>query len=171
MPAAFRMFVDLMQRGGTVLAIPSLKKVLIVAALGAALFLASFTVAGKMKADSYWYYWSSESSQYSAGSQYAGASQYGAGDVMVASYYGYELAGSLTASGEPFDPEGYTAAHKTMPLGTELQVSYGGNSVNVTVNDRGPYVAGRDLDLSQGAAETIGLTAAGSAPVEVNVLN
>lgn len=146
------------------MAILSLKKVLIVAALGAALFLASFTVAGKMKADSYWYNWNSNSSQYST-------SQYGGGDVMVASYYGYELAGSPTASGEPFNPEGYTAAHKTMPLGTELQVSYGSSSVNVVVNDRGPYVAGRDIDLSQGAAEAIGLTAAGSAPVEVSVMN
>ena len=152
------------------MAIFSLKKMLIVAALGAALFLASFAVAGKMKADSYWNYWSYDSSQYAAESQY-GASQDGAGDVMMASYYGYELAGSPTASGEPFDPEGYTAAHKTMPLGTELQVSYGGSSVNVTVNDRGPFVAGRDLDLSQGAAEAIGLTSAGSAPVEVSVLN
>lgn len=58
-----------------------------------------------------------------------------------------------------------------MPLGTELQVSYGGSSVDVVVNDRGPYVEGRDLDLSQGAAEAIGLTAAGSAPVEVTVTN
>ena len=146
------------------MAIFGLKKLLIVAALGAALFLASFTVAGKMKADSYWYYWDHSSSQY-------GSSQYGGGEVMVASYYGYELAGSPTASGEPFNPEGYTAAHKTMPLGTQLEVNYGGSSVNVVVNDRGPYVAGRDLDLSQGAAEAIGLTAAGSAPVEVNVLN
>lgn len=150
------------------MAIPSLKKVLIVAALGAALFLASFTVAGKMKADSYWYYWNSSAS-YSA-SQYS-TSQYGGGDVMVASYYGYELAGSPTASGEPFNPEGYTAAHKTMPLGTQLKVTYGGSSVDVVVNDRGPYVEGRDIDLSQGAAEAIGLTAAGSAPVEVSVTN
>ena len=146
------------------MAIPSLKKMLIVAALGAALFLASFTLAGKMKADSYWYYWDYSSSQY-------GSSQYGGGEVMMASYYGYELAGSPTASGEPFNPEGYTAAHKTMPLGTQLEVSYGGSSVNVVVNDRGPYVAGRDLDLSEGAAEVIGLTAAGSAPVEVSVVN
>lgn len=149
------------------MAIPSLKKVLIVAALGAALFLASFMVAGKMKADSYWYYSSSESG---IESQY-GASQYGGGEVLMASYYGYELAGSPTASGEPFNPEGHTAAHKTMPLGTELQVTYGGRSVDVVVNDRGPYVEGRDLDLSQGAAEAIGLTAAGSAPVEVTVTN
>ncbi len=61
----------------------------------------------------------------------------------LASYYGAELAGQPTASGEPFDPYGFTAAHRTLPLGTELVVSYGGRSVEVTVNDRGPYVGGR----------------------------
>jgi len=79
----------------------------------------------------------------------------------LASWYGPGFEGLPTASGEPFDPYGYTAAHKTMPLGTDLLVSYGGRSVQVTVNDRGPYVGGRELDLSQGAAETIGLTQAG----------
>ncbi|HSL01694.1 MAG TPA: septal ring lytic transglycosylase RlpA family protein [Rubrobacteraceae bacterium] len=78
-----------------------------------------------------------------------------------ASYYGAELTGSPTASGEPFDPYGYTAAHKTLPLGTQLMVNYAGRSVQVTVNDRGPYSAGRELDLSQGAAEYLGLTQAG----------
>ena len=79
----------------------------------------------------------------------------------LASYYGVEVAGQPTASGEPFDPYGFTAAHRTLPLGTELVVSYGGRSVEVTVNDRGPYVGGRELDLSQGAAEYLGLTHAG----------
>lgn len=79
----------------------------------------------------------------------------------LASYYGPELAGQPTASGEPFDPYGFTAAHKSLPLGTQLMVTYGGRSVQVTVNDRGPYTGGRDLDLSQGAAEYLGLTAAG----------
>ena len=82
-------------------------------------------------------------------------------EEALASWYGAELAGSPTASGEPYNPAGYTAAHKTLPLGTELTVSYGGNSVGVTVNDRGPYVGDRSLDLSQGAAEAIGLTQAG----------
>ncbi len=91
-------------------------------------------------------------------------------EPMVASYYGYELAGNPTASGVPFDPTAYTAAHKYLPLGTKLLVTYNGNSVVVTVNDRGPYVAGRDLDLSQGAAEAIGLTAAGHGVVDVQVL-
>jgi rare lipoprotein A len=82
-------------------------------------------------------------------------------EEVLASWYGAELAGSPTASGEPYDPYGYTAAHKTLPLGTELVVAYGGSSVQVTVNDRGPYIPGRELDLSQGAAEAIGLTQAG----------
>jgi rare lipoprotein A len=84
----------------------------------------------------------------------------------LASWYGPGFEGLPTASGEPYDPYGYTAAHKTMPLGTELLVSYGDRSVQVTVNDRGPYVGGRELDLSQGAAEYIGLTHAGVDYVE-----
>jgi rare lipoprotein A len=79
----------------------------------------------------------------------------------LASYYGAELAGQPTASGESFNPYGFTAAHKTLPLGTKLIVSYGGRSVEVTVNDRGPYSGGRELDVSQGAAEYLGLTYAG----------
>lgn len=93
----------------------------------------------------------------------------GYGRTMEASYYGHELEGSPTASGEPFDPEGYTAAHKSLPLGTELRVSRGDESVRVTVNDRGPYVAGRDLDLSLAAAREIGLTGQAEAPVRVTV--
>lgn len=89
---------------------------------------------------------------------------------MDASYYGHELEGSPTASGVPFDPEGYTAAHKTLPLGTRLQVSHGGESVEVTINDRGPYVTGRDLDLSLAAARELGLTGAAEAPVRVTTL-
>ena len=113
-------------------------------------------------------------------SQYGGALQYGAaevplydvagGQIMMASYYDYSHAGNMTASGVPFDPAGYTAAHQTLPFGTQLLVSYGGSSVQVTVNDRGPFVAGRDIDLSQAAADAIGLTGAGVAPVQVTVL-
>jgi rare lipoprotein A len=90
--------------------------------------------------------------------------------TMVASYYGYSLEGFETASGAPFDPEGYTAAHKTLPIGTRLLVSYSGESVRVMVNDRGPYVEGRDLDLSLAAAREIGLTGPGAAPVRVTTL-
>jgi len=81
--------------------------------------------------------------------------------TALASWYGPGFEGLPTASGEPYDPYGYTAAHKRLPLGTELTVSYGGRSVQVTVNDRGPYVGRRELDLSQGAAEYLGLTYAG----------
>ncbi len=112
--------------------------------------------------------------------QYGGDLQYGAaevplydvagGQIMMASYYDYSHTGNLTASGVPFDPAGFTAAHKTLPFGTQLRVGYGGNSTVVTVNDRGPYVDGRDVDLSQAAAEMIGLTGPGVAPVEVTVL-
>ena len=68
----------------------------------------------------------------------------------LASYYGPELAGLPTASGEPFNPYGFTAAHRTLPLGTKLIVSYGGRSVEVTVNDRGPYSGGRAGSLAGG---------------------
>ena len=90
--------------------------------------------------------------------------------TMLASYYGYSLEGALTASGEPFDPEGYTAAHRALPLGSRLLVSYRGESVRVTVNDRSPRAAAHDLDLSLAAARKIGLTGPGIAPVRVTVL-
>jgi rare lipoprotein A len=80
---------------------------------------------------------------------------------VLASWYGLNFQGQPTASGEPYNAYGYTAAHKTLPFGTELVVSYGGRSVRVTVNDRGPYVAGRKLDLSMGAAEYLGLKRVG----------
>ena len=80
---------------------------------------------------------------------------------VLASWYGLDFQGEATASGEPYNAYGYTAAHKKLPLGTGLVVSYGGRSVRVTVNDRGPYVAGRKLDLSMGAAEYLGLKRVG----------
>ena len=90
-------------------------------------------------------------------------------DTVLASWYGPGFDGQLTASGEVFDAQGYTAAHNTLPLGTEVTVSYAGRSVNVVVNDRGPYSGGRELDLSQGAAEYLGLTAAGVDYVDMQV--
>lgn len=88
-------------------------------------------------------------------------------EPVVASYYGAELAGNPTASGEPFAPEDLTAAHPYLPFGTLLTVSNNGRSVNVRVNDRGPFVAGRGLDLSLGSARAIGLVDSGAATVEV----
>jgi rare lipoprotein A len=74
----------------------------------------------------------------------------------VASYYGNE-SGSKTASGERFNQNAMTCAHRSLPFGTKLRVSAGGHSVVVTVNDRGPFVRGRVLDLSKGAARALGI--------------
>lgn len=74
------------------------------------------------------------------------------------SWYGGDFPGKPTASGEVFDEHAFTCAHRTLPFGTWLKVSFRGRSVIVKVNDRGPTVKGRVLDLSKGAAEAIGLT-------------
>jgi LysM repeat protein len=86
---------------------------------------------------------------------------YAEAEEGLASWYGPGLEGKATASGVPYDPSGYTAASRTLPLGTKLLVSYGQRTVPVTVNDRGPLVAGRDLDLSQEATQALGLPKAG----------
>jgi rare lipoprotein A len=87
---------------------------------------------------------------------------------MLASWYGDE-SGSVTATGQTFDPSGYTAAHRTLPFGMELTVCYKG-CVEVVVTDRGPAAwTGNNLDLSRGAAEAIGLTSVGVATVHVSV--
>jgi rare lipoprotein A len=84
-----------------------------------------------------------------------------AADRGLASHYGGGFEGSPTASGEVFHPDGFTAAHRTLPFGTRLTVNYHGRSVQVVVNDRGPYIGGRELDLSRAAAEYLGLTRVG----------
>jgi rare lipoprotein A len=86
-----------------------------------------------------------------------------------ASYYGEEFQGKPTASGEPFDQDGMTAAHPELPLGSEVTVtdSSTGKQVEVEVNDRGPFVDGRSIDLSKGAAEELGITEEGVAEVEI----
>jgi rare lipoprotein A len=78
-------------------------------------------------------------------------------DRVAASWYGDELRGNRTASGEKFNPDGLTAAHKTLPFGTCLVVGNprNGKSVNVRVNDRGPFAKDRVLDLAAGAARAI----------------
>ena len=90
--------------------------------------------------------------------------------TMMASYYGRALEGHAMANGQPFDPDALTAAHKTLPFGTQLEVSYGGKSVQVTITDRGPYVPGRDLDLSLEAARQLGILSRGVAPVRVRIV-
>jgi rare lipoprotein A len=89
-----------------------------------------------------------------------------------ASYYGRELAGNPTASGEPFDPTALTAAHRTLPLGTRVRVTHArtGESVVVRINDRGPFHGDRVIDVSRAAADAIGLTRAGTAEVELERL-
>ena len=91
-------------------------------------------------------------------------------EPVVSSWYGPGFEGAITASGEPFDPYGsYTAASPYLPFGTRLYVCYRG-CVTVRVNDRGPYVYGRELDLSQAAAEAIGLTYVGVDVIDATVL-
>jgi rare lipoprotein A len=89
---------------------------------------------------------------------------------MVSTYYANKYAGKPTASGQPYDPNGLTAAHPSLPFGTKLSVSYGGKNVIVTVNDRIPYESDSDLDLSWAAAQALGLTELGSAIVDAAVI-
>lgn len=86
-----------------------------------------------------------------------------------ASYYGHELAGNRTASGERFNPNGLTAAHRTLPLGTRLRVTNvaNGRSVIVRINDRGPFVGSRLIDVSLGAAREINMVRSGKAQVRL----
>lgn len=91
-------------------------------------------------------------------------------EPVVATYYADKYIGKPTASGQPYDPHGFTAAHPSLPFGTKLLVSYGGTSVIVTVNDRLPYESDSDLDLSWAAARAIGLTEVGTALVDAKVI-
>jgi len=97
----------------------------------------------------------------------------GLGLVGVASYYGGRFHGRRTASGVRFDMNGLTAAHRTLPFGTRVRVTHLGNgrSVDVRINDRGPYIGGRVIDLSRGAAGVIGMHHQGVARVKVTVLS
>lgn len=88
-----------------------------------------------------------------------------------ASWYGPRFHGRLTANGERYDKYALTAAHKTLPFGTVVRVRSLalGREVDVRINDRGPFAPGRVIDVSQAAAEALGLTAAGVAEVSLNV--
>lgn len=90
---------------------------------------------------------------------------------VVASFYDCRQPGECsrskrTASGERFNEHAMTAAHRTLPFGTHLRVTYRGRSVVVRINDRGPFVRGRGLDLSRGAARAIGMLGTASVQVE-----
>jgi rare lipoprotein A len=90
----------------------------------------------------------------------------------IASWYGYDWAGNKTANGERYNPEGMTAAHRSLPMGTKVRVTNtrNGKSVVVRINDRGPYIGGRVIDLSAGAARILGMISSGIAPVHIEVL-
>ncbi len=107
---------------------------------------------------------------YKSGKKRAAQVSYSGGSMSgMASYY---WQGQQVASGGRFNPEGMTAAHKTLPFGTKVRVTNrnNGRSVVVTINDRGPFIRGRIIDLSRGAARVVGMTGSGVAPVSVAVL-
>ena len=87
----------------------------------------------------------------------------------MASFYGNE-SGTRTASGQRFNQNAMTAAHRSLPFGTKLRVCYRG-CVVVTINDRGPFIRGRVLDLSKGAARVIGLTGRGVGRVTAEIVS
>jgi len=103
---------------------------------------------------------SSSASWLNANAAIAPSSGSGRSFSGVASFYGNE-SGSKTASGQRFNQNAMTAAHRSLPFGTKLKVTHGGRSVVVTINDRGPFIKGRVLDLSTGAARAVGLTSRG----------
>ena len=92
---------------------------------------------------------------------------------VVASYYADKFNGRRTANGEVFNMYGFTAAHKTLPFGTILKVTNleNGKSVTVRVNDRGPFVEGREIDVSKAAAQQLGMVGAGIAHVSLEIVN
>lgn len=89
------------------------------------------------------------------------------------SYYSSSLSGRKTASGDRYNPEALTAAHRTLPFGTRVRITNPKNQkeVIVTINDRGPYISGREFDLSNAAARKLDIVVAGVAPVNYQILN
>jgi len=100
------------------------------------------------------------------------AAEPGAVQRGLASWYGEEFADLPTASGEIFRPEAISAAHRTLPLGTVVEVTNerNGRTMRVRINDRGPFVAGRILDLSKGAAAELGSVVDGVVPITLQVV-
>ncbi|MDA7787953.1 septal ring lytic transglycosylase RlpA family protein [Sphingomonadaceae bacterium] len=90
----------------------------------------------------------------------------------MASYYGRRFHGRQTANGERFDMNAMTAAHKTLPFGTLVEVTNprNGRTVTVRINDRGPFIRGREIDLSRGAAQQVGLIQRGHGRVELAIV-
>lgn len=113
---------------------------------------------------------SNGSSWRDANAAIAPSSGFGRSFSGMASFYGNE-SGSKTASGQRFNQNALTAAHRTLPFGTKLRVTHGDRSVVVTINDRGPFIRGRVLDLSTAAARAVGLTSAGVGRVTAEVIS
>ena len=127
--------------------------------------------AAQPAADSFSNGWSSNGSSWmNANASVTPTSGTGRSFSGMASYYGNE-SGSRTASGQRMNANAMTCAHRSLPFGTKLRVTHGGQSVIVTVNDRGPFIRGRVLDLSTGAARAIGLTRAGVGRVTAEVVS
>ncbi|TPG63093.1 septal ring lytic transglycosylase RlpA family protein [Hymenobacter nivis] len=101
-----------------------------------------------------------------------GSSRPGFTQTGQGSYYANKFRGRPTASGAPYRPSKMTAAHNTLPFGTRIRVTNvrNGRSVKVTVNDRGPHVAGRIVDVSGKAARRLDLVRAGVVPVKLEVI-
>jgi peptidoglycan lytic transglycosylase len=95
-----------------------------------------------------------------------------ANQIGVASWYGRRWQGRVTASGKRFDDRQLTAAHRTLPLNTRVRVTNlkTGRSVDVTITDRGPYVHGRVIDLSEAAAKKLGMVKKGLVPVQITTI-
>ncbi len=91
----------------------------------------------------------------------------------VASYYADRFHGRKTASGQRYNKQELTAAHKTLPLGTKVRVTNvrNGESVDVEITDRGPYIKGRVIDLSKAAARELGMVGAGLAQVRLEIID
>jgi rare lipoprotein A len=102
----------------------------------------------------------------------AAALSFSAAEAATTGYASYYKSGRLTANGERFNPHGLTAAHRKLPFGTRVKVTNlrNGKSVVVRINDRGPFIKNRVIDLSLGAAKVIGLHRSGIARVSFVVL-
>ena len=94
-------------------------------------------------------------------------------EIGIASWYGPGFDGNLTANGEVYDMYGISAAHKTLPFGTIVRVVEieTGRSIVVRINDRGPFIEGRIIDLSNGAAEKLGIVEKGITEVGLRILH
>jgi len=103
------------------------------------------------------------------GTRYVPRAQPGYDETGIASFYGAKFAGKPTASGEPYDPQGLTAAHPTLPLGSMVVVQNlaNGKTLRLRINDRGPFVTGRIIDVTIRAAERLGFRAKGLTRVRV----